>query len=118
MATRDLPAGCEIAGCRIDRLAGRGGMGVVYRATDVALARPVALKVISDELGGDEEFRARFRRESRLAASLRHPNVITVFHAGEEGGQLLITTESVDATDLKAMIFERGSLEPHLAVDI
>src|SRR5215211_4854988 len=108
---RDLPAGYEIAGYRIERLAGRGGMGVVYRAVDLTLDRPVALKLISEDLARDEGFRARFKRESRLAASIRHPNVITVFHAGEDEGRLYIATEFVEGTDLKTMIAERGPLE-------
>jgi hypothetical protein len=114
----DLPTGSEIAGYRVDRVAGRGGMGVVYRATDLTLERPVALKLISEELARDESFRARFKRESRLAASIQHPNVITVFRAGEEEGLLYITTEFIEGTDLKAMIAERGALEPRLAADI
>jgi serine/threonine protein kinase len=118
MATLELPAGSEIAGYRVDGIAGRGGMGVVYRATDLTLDRPVALKLISEEFARDESFRARFKRESRLAASIRHPNVITVFHAGEEGGLLYITTEFIEGTDLKTMIAERGSLEPRVAADI
>ncbi len=118
MAMLELPAGSEIAGYRVERLAGRGGMGVVYRATDLTLERPVALKLISEEIARDEGFRERFKRESRLAASIRHPNVITVFHAGEEAGVLYIATEFIEGTDLKAMIAERGSLEPHVAADI
>jgi hypothetical protein len=118
MAMRLFPVGSEIAGYRIERLAGRGGMGVVYRATDIALDRSVALKVISEELSRDEGFRTRFKRESRLAASVRHPNIVTVFRAGEERGLLFITTEFIDGTDLRAMIAERGRLEPGLAANI
>src|SRR5688572_13900315 len=111
MATLELPAGSKVAGYRVERVAGRGGMGVVYRATDLTLDRPVALKLISDELARDEGFRARFQRESRLAASIRHPNVITVFHAGEDAGRLYIATEFIEGSDLKTMIAQRGSLE-------
>src|SRR3954454_19235268 len=68
-----LRAGSELAGYRIEGVAGRGGMGTVYRATDIALDRPVALKLIADKFAGDPKFRERFRRESRLAASIRHP---------------------------------------------
>jgi serine/threonine protein kinase len=118
MATLELPAGSEIAGYRVEQVAGRGGMGVVYRATELALDRPVALKLISEDLARDEGFRARFQRESRLAASIRHPNVITVFHAGEDEGVLYIATEFIEGTDLKTMIAQRGSLEPRLAADI
>jgi hypothetical protein len=118
LAQSDLPAGSEIAGYRIERLAGRGGMGVVYRAIDLTLDRPVALKLISQDLARDEGFRARFQRESRLAASIRHPNVIMVFHAGEDDGVLYIATEFVEGTDLKTMIANRGRLEPGVAADI
>ena len=61
-------------------------MGVVYRATEIALARPVALKLIADEFAGDRRFRERFQRESMLAASIDHPNVIPIYEAGEVDG--------------------------------
>ena len=61
-------------------------MGVVYRATQLALDRPVALKVIAPDLAGDADFRARFQRESRLAASIEHPNVLPVYEAGRRDG--------------------------------
>jgi hypothetical protein len=114
----DLLAGAEIAGYRIEAIAGRGGMGVVYRATDLTLERLVALKVISDEFAQDVGFRERFKRESRLAASIRHPNVITVFRAGEEGGRLYIAMDFIEGTDLKTLIRQHGRLEPGLAADI
>src|SRR4051812_10343160 len=110
-----LPAGSELAGYRIEGVAGRGGMGTVYRATDIALDRPVALKLIADEFAGDQEFRERFRRESRLAASIRHPHVVTVFRAGEEDGRLYIAMDFVEGTDLKSLLDERGVLEPAVA---
>jgi protein kinase-like protein len=93
-------------------------MGVVYRATEVNLDRLVALKLISDELARDEGFRERFQRESRLAASIRHPNVITVFRAGEEDGNLYIAMDYIEGTDLKEMIRSRGVLEPLAAAHI
>jgi hypothetical protein len=114
----DLQVGFEMAGYHVDSLAGRGGMGVVYRATDLALERPVALKLITADLAADEEFRARFKRESRIAASIRHPNVITVFRAGEEDGLLYIAMDYVEGTDLKEMIAEQGRLEPQAAARI
>jgi hypothetical protein len=114
----ELAAGVEVAGYRIESVAGRGGMGVVYRATDINLDRPVALKLISDELAQDDGFRVRFKRESRLAASIRHPNVITVFVAGEEDGNLFIAMDYIEGTDLKALIGDRGVLEPQAAVRI
>ena len=69
----NLQAGTVFAGHRIDELIGRGGMGVVYRATQLALERTVALKLVAPELAVDEGFRERFKRESRLAASIDHP---------------------------------------------
>jgi Protein kinase domain len=75
--------GITFAGYRIESLVGRGGMGVVYRATDLSLERPVALKMTAPELAEDEHFRSRFLREPRLAASLDHPNVIPIYEAGE-----------------------------------
>ena len=70
-----MDPGSTFAGYRVESLLGRGGMGVVYRATDLSLQRPVALKLIAPELAHDERFRRRFLKEPRLAASLDHPNV-------------------------------------------
>src|SRR3712207_1706764 len=92
----ELQPGRVLAGYRIDGVAGRGGMGVVYRATQLALARPVALKVIAPEFALDEAFRRRFKRESRLAASIRHPNVIPVHDAQEADGVLFIVMDFVE----------------------
>src|SRR5687768_14542200 len=113
-----LAAGSELAGYRIEAVAGRGGMGMVYRATDIALDRPVALKLIADEFAGDPSFRERFRRESRLAASIRHPHVVTVFRAGEDDGRLFIAMDFIEGSDLKSLLDERRALEPELAADI
>src|SRR5215210_4580157 len=114
----DLSVGSEIAGYRIEAVAGRGGMGVVYRAVDLAPERQVALKLISDELAGDAGFRERFKRESRLAASIRHPNIITVFHAGEEHGRLYIAMDYIEGTDLKQLIASNTRIRPELAADL
>jgi serine/threonine protein kinase len=73
-----MKTGTTFAGRRVESLVGRGGMGIVYRATDLSLERPVTLKLIALELVEDERFRARFLREPRLAASLDHPNVIPI----------------------------------------
>ncbi len=69
----EVTIGSVFAGYRIEGLAGKGGMGRVYRATQVMLNRPAALKLIVPELAGDADFRARFERESRLSASIDHP---------------------------------------------
>ena len=87
--SESLAPGSIFAGCRLEAVAGRGGMGVVLRATQLALQRPVALKVISPELAADEGYRERFQRESHLAASVEHPNVIPVYEAGELDGRCI-----------------------------
>ena len=116
MAT--LSTGQVVGGHRIEGVAGRGGMGVVYRATDLALNRVVALKLIAPELAEDPEFRQRFKRESEIAASLDHPNVIPIYHAGEEEGLLYVTMRFVDGTDLRELIAQQGRLEPARAARI
>ena len=108
--------GMTFAGYRIESLVGRGGMGVVYRATDLSLERPVALKLIAPELAEDERFRARFLREPRLAASLDHPNVIPIHEAGEHDGQLYLVMRFVDGSDLKTILAREGRLPPEQAL--
>jgi hypothetical protein len=114
----DVQIGSEFAGHRIDGVAGRGGMGVVYLATHLALNRRVALKLIAPELAADEGFRERFKQESMTAASIDHPNVIPIYHAGEEEEQLYITMRYVEGTDLRALITQQGKLEPGQAAQI
>ena len=98
----------EFAGYRIESRIGRGGMGVVYRATDLALDRVVALKVLSEDLALDEGFRRRFVTESKLAASLDHPNVIPIHAAGEHDGVLYIAMRFVPGDDLRTRLAEDG----------
>jgi streptogramin lyase len=105
-----LQPGSILAGYRIEGVIARGGMGVVYRATQLALDRPVALKVIAPEVADDASFRERFQRESRLAASLDHPNVIPVHEAGESEGLLFITMRLVDGLDLGRLVARDGPL--------
>ena len=114
----ELRPGTTFAGHRIDAVAGRGGMGVVYRATDLTLDRPVALKLLAPSLARDRVFRARFERECRLAAALDHPNVVQIFHAGTERGALYLTMRYVEGTDLRALLAEERRLEPGRAVAI
>ena len=99
-----LEEGKVFAGHRIDGVVGKGGMGVVYRATQLALDLTVALKVMSPDLASDDEFRERFRRESRLAASLDDPHVVPVRHAGEEEGLLYVTMRLVNGPARKTPI--------------
>jgi hypothetical protein len=103
---------------RIEGLAGRGGMGVVYRATDIELERVVALKVITPALAQEEDFRKRFVAESKAAASIEHPNVIPVHYAGERDGVLFIVMRYVDGPDLRALVRSEGRLDPERAAHI
>ncbi len=105
-----LEPGSEFAGHRIEAELGRGGMGVVFLARHIALDRRRALKVLAPELGRDATFAERFRRESRLAAAIEHPNVVTIHHAGEEDGHLYLAMQYVEGTDLQREI-ARGPLE-------
>ncbi len=110
--------GAEFAGHRIEAVIGEGGMGVVYRARNLALDRVRALKVLSPGLSADVRFRERFRRESRLAASIEHPNVIPVHQAGEEGGHLYLSMRLVEGSDLRQMVILDGPLDPGAAAEI
>jgi hypothetical protein len=106
-----LAVGDVFADHRIDGLLGQGGMGVVYRATDSRLNRVVALKVMKPELSLDDDFRNRFRRESELAAQVRHPSVVTIYQAGESEGLLYVTMDLIDGVDLRALLGQRGALD-------
>jgi tRNA A-37 threonylcarbamoyl transferase component Bud32 len=108
--------GSKLAGYRIERVLGRGGMSVVYLAHDLRLKRKVALKLLAPELAQDEGFRSRFLRESQLAASLDHPNVVPVYEAGEVDGLLYIAMRYVLGTDLKALLRAEGALAPERAL--
>ncbi len=106
----ELTPGELLGGCRVEGVIARGGMGVVYRAVQLDLQRPVALKVITAERAADPEFRERFARESRMAAAIDHPNVVPVYAAGEERGALYIVMRYVPGRDLHALIKEDGPL--------
>lgn len=111
-----IEIGAQLAGYRVDGTVGRGGMGVVYRATELALDRPVALKLIAPELADERTFRERFLRESRLAASIDHPGILPVYAAGEADGELYLATRYVDGTDLQALLAREGKLAPEPAL--
>jgi serine/threonine protein kinase len=103
-----LQAGETLAGYRIEAIAGVGGMGVVYRATQLSLERRVALKVLSTTLVANERFRERFRLEGRHAAALDHPNIIPVYEAGESDGLMYIAMRFVDGPTLADMIIQQA----------
>jgi hypothetical protein len=104
--------GETFGGYTIESLLGRGGMGSVYLATHHRLARKVALKLIVPGLADDQSFRDRFLRESQLAASLDHPNVIPIYDADEVGGVLYLAMRYVNGSSLQALITARGALSP------
>ncbi len=113
-----LERGAVVAGYRIDGLIGRGGMGIVLSACSVELGRPYALKVLAPEIARDEEFRRRFRREMRIAASLRHPNVVAVHEADEHEGVLFFVMDLIPGTDLREVIRQSGPIEPRRATSL
>src|SRR6266436_3978953 len=97
---------------------GRGAMGVTYKAFDIDLHCPVTLKVISERYLGDESARLRFFREARAAASVRHPNVASVFHLGRTGGSYFYAMEFVEGETLENLIKRSARLEAKLALEI
>jgi DNA-binding beta-propeller fold protein YncE/predicted Ser/Thr protein kinase len=114
-----LHEGDEFAGHRILGIAGRGGMGVVYRALQLDLDRPVALKLIAPQLAEDPDFRERFVRESRAAASIDHPNVIPIYYTGEsDDGSLYIAMRYVEGSDLRTLVRAEQRLDPGRAAYI
>jgi serine/threonine-protein kinase len=116
--TTDTTPGGVVAGYEVEQRIGRGGMGEVYRAFDPRLERPVALKVLAPRLAEDEAFRERLLRESRLAASLDHPNVVPVYDAGETDGTLFIAMRYVEGTDLRELLRSEGPLTPERTIAI
>jgi len=111
MAGPDLTTDTTLAGYRILGPIGRGGMGVVYRAEEPALGRLVALKVLAPSLADHEEFRRRFLREMRIAASIEHPNILPIYRAGEDRGLLYLAMRYVDASDLREVLARGGPLD-------
>lgn len=113
-----LPRGTRVGAYVIEGLIGRGGMSSVYRATHEALDRPVALKLLIRELANDRTTRERFTNEWRIAAGLRHPNILPVHDAGEVDGQLFLAMDLIEGGDLGRLIEERGALPPPFVVNV
>ena len=113
-----LGAGSEVGPYRIESLLGRGGMGVVYLARDPRLDRPVALKLLTPELAGDQRFRERFERESRLAASIDHAGIVPVYEAGDADGVTYIAMRYVEGSDLGQLLRAEAPLEPARALEL
>jgi len=97
---------------------GRGAMGITYKGLDIDLQCPVTLKVISEKYLGDESARLRFVREARAAASVRHPNVASVFHLGRRGRNYFYAMEFVEGETLESLIKRSGRLKNELALEI
>ncbi|HEX6153107.1 MAG TPA: serine/threonine-protein kinase [Solirubrobacterales bacterium] len=112
----ELSDGDEFAGYRIERRLGRGGMGILYLALEPGLQRRVALKLIAPEVATDAVFARRFAEESRIAASIEHPNVVPIYAAGEEGGVPWIAMRYVAGSDLGRRLAREGPLDPAEAV--
>src|ERR1700736_613022 len=108
----------DFAAYHVEALLGRGGMSEVYRASNPRLDNTIVLKLLARELTEDRAFRERFVRESRLAASLNHPNVVPIFDAGEWEGLPYIAMRYVDGPDLKQLLEERGRLAPDYAISV
>ena len=113
-----LAPGAVVAGCRIESVVGRGGMGVVYRARELELDRVVALKLIAPELVEDPGIRERFLKEARTAAAIEHPNVVPVYAAGERDGSLYLVMRFIQGDDLRTLVLRDGPLAPGRAADM
>ncbi len=99
-----LPPGSMIGPYRVIRMVGRGGMGIVYLASDPRLDRQVAVKVLSPQRSADEQWVRRFRREARAASALNHPNILTIHEVGETGGTHFLATEFIDGITLRRQL--------------
>ncbi len=99
-----------LPGYRIDAVIGHGGMATVYRAEQLSLDRQVALKIMAPDLAQDPAFRARFLRESRIAARLEHPHIVPIFDAGEADGVLFIAMRYIAGSDLRSLLRREGRL--------
>ncbi len=113
----DPRVGTDLGPYRIEAVIGRGGMGVVYRAEQARLGRKVALKIVSPEVASDPNARARFLRESQMAAAIDHPNILPIHEADEVHGVLFIAMRLVEGTDLAARLRD-GALSPPAAIAI
>jgi serine/threonine protein kinase len=113
-----LSPGSTIAGYEIEGVVGAGGIGILYRARQLRLDRPVALKLVDAEVAREPVVRERLRREARTVAALDHPNVVPLYEAGEEDGTVYIVTRWVEGTELGTLVQREGPLEPRRAARI
>ena len=115
--TNRLAVGSQFGAYRIEGIIGKGGMGVVYRALDLQLGRPAALKFVSREAAPKAAGRARLLREAQAAAALNHPNICTIYAVGEADGQLFIAMEYLEGSDVHSMV-RKGALPFQQAISI
>jgi serine/threonine-protein kinase len=108
--------GAIVGSYRIDEQFGRGGMSAIYRARHVAMDREVALKVLAGQFADDAVSRERFMNEWRIAAALRHPNILPVYDAGEVDGRLFMAMELIEGGDLGKKIERDGAMSPPEAI--
>lgn len=113
-----LSTGTNFAGYEVEGLVGVGGIGMLYRARQLRLDRPVALKLVQPDVARDPVIRERLRREARAVAALDHPNVVPLYEAGELDGAVYIVTRWVEGTELGALIHRDGPLEPGRAARV
>ena len=112
-----LPSGSRLGPYEVDTLIGSGGMSAVYRARDMRLNRHVALKVLDSSLGAEADHLARFAQEARTTALLNHPNIVSVFDAGSDGGVPFVVTELLRGETLRVRI-GRGPLPVRVAIGV
>ena len=114
----EMKVGDRLGDFEVIEVAGAGGMGVVYKARQQSLDRDVALKLIREEISSEPEYRERFLREAKLAASVDHPHVVTVYDVGDEDGRLYLVMQWIDGKDLRQVLDSSGRLTPKRAVAI
>src|SRR5262245_11690511 len=115
--TPELSSGATVGDFRIESLLARGAMAEVYRARGEG-GQPVALKLLDPTLAHDDRFRQRFARESELAATLEHPNIVATLGSGEDAGRLYLALELIDGPDLREVLRQDRRLEPDRATAI
>ncbi len=113
-----LSPGARFAGYEVESVVGVGGVGILYRARQLRLDRPVALKLVEPETARDPVLRERLRREARAVAALDHPNVVPLYEAGEEDGTIYIATRWVEGAELGTLIHDDGPFDPGRAARI